>query len=90
MSQLPTISNSSPLIGLEQIGQLGLLESLFGTITIPTAVAQEVSSSVQLPTWITVRPLTQPLAARVLATSLGPGESEAISLALEAGIIRLS
>lgn len=83
MSQLSVISNSSPLIGLNQIQQLGLLEKLFGTVTIPSAVAQEVAPSVQLPNWISIKPLSQPIAARILATALGPGESEAISLAVE-------
>jgi uncharacterized protein len=83
MSQLSVISNSSPLIGLNQIQQLDLLEKLFGTVTIPLAVAQEVAPSVQLPNWISIKPLSQPIAARILATALGSGESEAISLAVE-------
>jgi predicted nucleic acid-binding protein len=76
------VSNSSPLIGLTQIGQLGLLHSLFAEIRVPPAVAREVARSVQLPGWIVVqtpRTLLPPL------TSLGPGEREAISLALELG-----
>ncbi len=85
MSQLTVVSNSSPLIGLNQINQLSVLEKLFGSITIPTAVAQEVAPSVKLPEWINLKPLSQPMAARILATALGPGESEAISLAVELG-----
>jgi predicted nucleic acid-binding protein len=77
------VSNSSPLIGLTQIQQLDLLESLFGNIIIPQAVANETAQSVKLPPWISIKTLTQPIATRILATALGPGESEAISLALE-------
>lgn len=85
MSQPGVVSNSSPLIGLPQIQQLDLLEKLFGSVTIPPAVAQEVAPSVKLPGWINIIPLSQPVATRVLATSLGPGESEAISLAMDLG-----
>lgn len=77
------ICNSSPLIGLEQIGQLSLLHALFGTITVPPAVVQEVAPSVVLPEWIEQRALLQNTAMLVMKASLGQGESEAISLALE-------
>jgi len=85
MSKLLTVSNSSPLIGLEQIKQLELLLKLFGNVIVPEAVAKEVAPTVTLPNWITIQPLNQSIAARILETSLGPGESEAISLALELG-----
>ena len=39
MSDPITVSNSSCLIVLEAIGQLDLLPQLFGTVTIPAAVA---------------------------------------------------
>jgi uncharacterized protein len=77
------ISDASPLIALEQIGQFHLLERLYSNLVVPTAVAREVAPSVRIPPWIGVRTLSQPMAARVLQTGLGPGESEAISLALE-------
>jgi predicted nucleic acid-binding protein len=77
------ISNASPLIALEQIGQLNLLEHLFSTIWIPPAVAREVAPSVKLPKWISERDLAQPIGPRILSASLGPGESEALSLAIE-------
>jgi predicted nucleic acid-binding protein len=85
MSSGPVISNSSPLIALEQIGQLALLEALFTSVVIPPAVAREVAPSVTLPSWIFEQALTQPLGAQVLGASLGPGESEATSLAVEQG-----
>lgn len=76
------VSDASPLIALQQIGQLGLLGTIFGTVLIPPAVARE-ALSVEQPSWIFERALTKPLAPAVVAAGLGPGESEAISLALE-------
>ncbi len=78
------VSDASPLIALQQIGQLALLERLFGTLLIPPAVARETDIGGTWPTWIHERPPAQPLSSQVLRASLGPGESEAISLALEA------
>jgi predicted nucleic acid-binding protein len=80
----PTVvSNSSPLIALERIGQLPLLEQLFGPIWVPPAVVQEVVPGLSLPAWVVERGLGQPLAPIILGASLGPGESEALALALE-------
>lgn len=77
------VANSSPLIALEQIGHLDLLKELFSTVLIPPAVARETAPSLAQPAWIVERALTQPISSRVLDASLGAGESEAISLALE-------
>ncbi len=79
----PVVSNSSPLIGLEQISRLSLLQSLFDTIVVPPAVVAEVEANVVLPAWIEQRPLTQNIGSLVMKASLGAGESEAIALALE-------
>lgn len=76
------VSDASPLIALQQIGQLGLLRTIFGTVLIPPAVARE-ALSVEQPLWILKRALAKPMAPAVVAAGLGPGESEAISLALE-------
>jgi uncharacterized protein len=78
----PVISNSSPLIVLTQIGHLDLLEKLFAQVLVPPAVVRE-TLSVVLPKWIIETSLTQSVGPRVLRASLGPGESEALSLALE-------
>lgn len=80
----PVVANSSPLIALAHVGRLEFLHDLLGEIAAPTAVAAEVAPELPvLPPWIKVSAPTQPLAAQVLAVSLGPGEREAISLALE-------
>lgn len=85
VTSAPVISNASPLIALQQIDHLQLLELLFGAIVIPPAVAREVAPSVALPAWIGQQGLSQPIGPRILSASLGPGESETISLALETG-----
>lgn len=77
------VSDASPLIGLQQIDELKLLEGLFGEVVIPPAVAREVSPNVTLPTWVKTRSLQQPMAGEILHASLGTGESEAIGLAQE-------
>ena len=84
MSSQPVVSNSSPLIAFEQIGRAELLHELVGPVLIPAAVNREIGPAVSAPDWIEVRALTQPVASRVLRASLGAGESEAISLAIEA------
>jgi uncharacterized protein len=84
-----TISNASPLIALQQIGQLELLQRLYANLVIPSAVAREVAQSVSLPPWIAEHSLTQSIATRILQADLGAGESEAISLALEMGAHRV-
>ena len=78
------VADTSPLIALHQVGHLSVLTSLFGTVQIPPAVAHEVAPSLpELPSWIVVRELRQPIASEVLRASLGRGESEALGLAIE-------
>jgi predicted nucleic acid-binding protein len=83
MSSASVISNASPLIALAQIGNLDLLKGLFSAVLIPPAVAREIAPTVILSTWVSERALAQPIGPQILRTVLGPGESEAISLALE-------
>jgi predicted nucleic acid-binding protein len=78
------VADASALIALDQIGQLWLLKKVFGQVVIPSAVAREVERGQQLAAWVQVRMLRGPLDERVAAASLDRGESEAISLALEA------
>jgi uncharacterized protein len=78
------VADTSPLIALHQIGQLQLLERLFGEVLVPPAVAREAAPSLpEPPAWIRTVTPTQPIGSEVLRASLGPGESEALSLALE-------
>lgn len=77
------VADASPLIALDRIGRLELLKALFEEVLVPPAVAAEVAPRLALPPWIRERALQQPIAREVLRATLGPGESEAISLALE-------
>jgi hypothetical protein len=78
------VADTSPLIALHQVGHLSVLKSLFVEVQIPPAVAREVAPSLpELVPWIVVRELAHPIASDVLRASLGPGESEALGLALE-------
>jgi predicted nucleic acid-binding protein len=86
MSSAPVISNASPLIALEQISHLDLLKSLFSSVLVPPAIVREIAPTVRLPAWVSERALAQPIGPQILRTALGPGESEAISLALEIGV----
>lgn len=83
MTDPVVVSDSSVLIALHQIDQLDLLRLLFSEIVIPPAVAQETAASVVKPAWVIERALTQRIGPEILAASLGRGETEAISLALE-------
>jgi predicted nucleic acid-binding protein len=83
------VADASPLIALQRIDQLGLLHELFEEVLVPPAVARELGPRLTLPPWVHERALQQPIAREVLRAALGPGESEAISLALEIHADRL-
>jgi len=80
---MPAVSNSSPLIALEQIGQVDLLRDLFQEVLIPDSVAAESRLTVPPRPWIVLQPLRGGLHPGTLRPALGSGEREAISLALE-------
>ena len=52
-------------------------------------MAAECQSIAPLPDWIQERPLAQPIGPRLLKLTLGLGESEAISLAIEVSAKRI-
>lgn len=84
------VADSSSLIHLEKIGQLALLEGLFGEVAIPRAVADEVKRTLpELPPWVRVHTLSRPIPPAIARRSLGAGESEAMALALERQIQRV-
>lgn len=88
---LIAVSDASALIALEQIGLLARLAPLFTELTIPPAVAREISRTVvSPPPWIIERPLTRRFVPPPHVTSrLGSGEIETIALALELGGYRV-
>ena len=83
------IADSSPLIGLARIGQLGLLPQLARRVVVPQAVWAEVTgarpdapgaSEVAAQTWIEVQEADRHVVAPLLIM-VGQGEAEAIALA---------
>jgi predicted nucleic acid-binding protein len=91
---MSTVSNASPLISLARIGKLDLLRQLYGELTIPSAVWQEVvvegvgqpgASDVEAAAWIERRAVANRELVRALQQELDAGEAEAIALALEIG-----
>jgi predicted nucleic acid-binding protein len=73
------VADSSSLIGLHAISRLNLLQSIYGEVIIPPAVAREVQASVPLPVWIVVQaPMPDSME---FPSQLGPGEREALLLA---------
>jgi predicted nucleic acid-binding protein len=83
------VADASALIAFQQIGQLSLLQKVFMEVIVPPAVAREIQPSVPPVSWIVQRALAQPIAPLVLRASLGAGESEALSLAVELRADRL-
>jgi len=88
------VSNATPLIGLAMTERFDLLQKLFGRITIPQAVYDEVvteggqrfgAQEVSDAAWIELVEVKDRLAVEVLADDLGKGESETIVLAREMG-----
>ncbi len=88
---IAVVSNTSPLIALAEIGQLGLLQRLFTTVLIPPAVHSEILTEPTLSAvvsaisdgWISERVPDDTNAIRLLRETLGWGESEALALALQ-------
>ncbi|MGB0839997.1 MAG: DUF3368 domain-containing protein [Chitinophagales bacterium] len=83
------ISDTSPITNLIQIGQLELLHALFGTITIPQSVFQELAyyekqeRIVSGCNWIIVKKVGNRKDVKQLSKYLDLGEAEAIVLAKE-------
>lgn len=86
------VSNTSPLINLAAVGLLDLLPKIYGQVTIPQAVANEMASIVArkslgfdpaVAPWVIVRPVTDQPLLHQLELHLDSGEAEAITLANE-------
>lgn len=94
---MTAVSNASPLIILSAVGHLWLLEALYGRVLIPRGVHDEVAldpggragaAEVVAAKWIEIRDVRNVDAVDAFtAAGLGRGESEAITLAREAGIV---
>jgi len=78
------VSDTSPVTSLLQIGQAGILPTLFGRVLIPSAVETELSRfHPSLPDFLDVQAIQDRQAAEVLCRQLDMGEAEAIVLAEE-------
>lgn len=86
------IVNSTPLIALCHVNQLGLLKDLYEEIMIPTAVYKEISAkkgsvcSVEVEKsldWIHIEPIKNEMAKAMYKTQLHEGEVEVMILAKE-------
>jgi predicted nucleic acid-binding protein len=86
-------SDTSPISNLAIIGRLNLLQVQFREIWIPGAVQSELGQLSGVPLreiqqavevgWIKPRKLQDDKVARLLESTLDPGEAEAIALAIE-------
>jgi uncharacterized protein len=83
-----TLCNTSPLLYLNLIGRLDILPALYQTITVPTAVKDELlmghQQGISVPDvdnlpWIKVTALKDRTLIPLI-TDLGPGEAELIGL----------
>ena len=86
------ISNTTPLINFAEIGRMDVLEALFGSIAIPSAVVNELASEAELfPTAARVPALTSitrmtpadRLLVQGFAGRVHRGEAECLALAME-------
>jgi len=86
------VSNTSPIINFANVGQLDLLNPLYGDITIPQAVFHEITvmgagqagaKEVETCSWFSTRTVQNTAVVNSLRVDLDAGEAEAIALALE-------
>jgi len=91
---LKVVADSSVLIGLGTIGQLGLLQKKWGEIIVPRAVWKEVveegagqpgAREVASANWIKIENIRDQAIAKLLQGELDEGEAEALALAKEIG-----
>ena len=75
------ISDTSCLILLDKIGELVLLNKLFGQITITPEIAREFKKD--LPEWFKIEQPTNKTYQKILEASLDKGEASAIAFAIE-------
>ena len=75
------ISDTSCLILLDKIGEVNLLNKLFGQIIITQDIAREFKK--ELPDWFTIVEPTNKTYQKILEASLDKGEASAIAFAIE-------
>lgn len=75
------ISDSSCLILLDKIGELNLLNKLFGQVTVTKEIANEFRN--ELPGWFKIEESINKTYQKILEASLDKGEASAIAFAIE-------
>ncbi|MCO6483951.1 MAG: DUF3368 domain-containing protein [Flavobacteriales bacterium] len=75
------IADTSCLITLANIDQLGLLKLVYSTISITPEVAEEYGAD--LPDWFTTRSVRDSGRVRLLELQVDRGEATALALAME-------
>lgn len=75
------ISDTTCLILLDKIGEINLLNSLFGQIIVTQEIADEFKK--KLPNWFTIVNPSNKTYQKILEASLDKGESSAIAFAIE-------
>ena len=78
----PVVTDSTCLIGLERIGHLDILPTLFAPILVPPEVQHEFGT---LLPWLTVETPTDQALVAALKILVDDSEAEAIALAHEPG-----
>jgi len=83
MLQMPKtiISDTSCFIILSNIGELNLLQKVYGQIITTIEIATEFGE--QLPDWVSIHQVTDKYRQQLLEMQIDKGESSAIALALE-------
>ena len=80
------VTDSACLIGLERIGQIDLLPSVFSVVFAPPAVGAECGFTTA---WLQITPVGNTALVAALQTQLEAGESETIALAMELDDVRV-
>ena len=89
---MTVISDASPLVSLARIEALELLPTLYGTVTIPDAVWNEVvvdaekqpgAQAIRNASWVETQAVSNQDLVQALRQDLDGGEAEAIALAVE-------
>lgn len=75
------ISDTSCFIILSKIGELELLQKLYGEIVTTLDIAEEFGE--KLPNWVIIKKVSDKDKQRILELQIDKGESSAIALALE-------
>jgi predicted nucleic acid-binding protein len=75
------ISDTSCFILLSKIGELDLLQKLYGEIFTTSVIAEEFGE--ELPNWVKIQDSTDKFRLQILEIQIDKGESSAIALALE-------